>query len=174
MARIPLVISVSYTVVHCCVPLLVTVGMKIRLCRFPVCKINLSLGASVTLFSLMNLNVSHSVWPRHMGWQLGLASQSNEKTGRALGSSQWWSNSLNAPIQLPGEKNVEMGLLEFKLVPPPSRSGQTAGYSYIRRQNGTKSVDFLKRWNKKVTKRTFWSPHLTTDNHVFIWCVNVM
>lgn len=52
----------------------------------------------LSLLSLMNLNVSHCAWPRHMGWQLGLAEQSNERRGRALGSSHGWSNSLSAPV----------------------------------------------------------------------------
>lgn len=31
------------------------------------CLFNVTIRSSLTLFSLMNLNVSHSSWPRHMG-----------------------------------------------------------------------------------------------------------
>lgn len=39
-----------------------------------------------------------------MGWWPGLADRSNEKRGWAPGSSQWWGNSLNAPVAKRGKK----------------------------------------------------------------------
>lgn len=51
--------------VQCCSS--VAAENSVYRCRFLVYKVTVSLPTSCSLLSVINLNVSHSAWPRHMG-----------------------------------------------------------------------------------------------------------